>query len=186
MNYSLLGQYNNADFINGNDKKLYNTIDTPVNIKNYNFELYGEKHKDNWGNISDKMLQSIQTSTPLSQLFFRRDNIDRLQQRIKYEAFRRSGGKFLMQTNQNESDLLVVMRAVYISDAVNSPYRLVHQVKELNNLTIERILPDMLSAIEQDNAYLDQIDKPIDPIPLPVCVSSGGRRSLPATSKTFF
>ena len=186
MNYSLLGQYKNADFINGNEKKLYNTIDVPTDIKNYNFRPNGETQKDNWGNISDKMLQSVQTSTPLSELFFRRDNIDRLQHRIKYEVFRRSQGKFVLQTNQNESDLLVVMRAVYISDAQNSPYRLVHQVKELNNLTIERIVPDMLTAIEQDNAYLDQIDKPIDPIPLPVCVSSGGRRSLPATSKTFF
>lgn len=186
MNYSLLGQYNNADFINGNDKKFYGTIDTPTNNKNYNMPLYGENKNDNWGNISDNMLKGALTSTPLSELFFSRDNVNRLQQKIKYEVFRRSQGKYLMKTNQNESDLLVVMRAVYISDALNSPYRIVHQVKLLNNKVIERIVDEMITNIKTNEEYLNQLDKPINPIPLPVCAASAGRRTLPPASKTFF
>jgi hypothetical protein len=186
MNYSLLGQYNNADFINGNDKKFYETIDVPKNIKNYNMPLYGNNPNDNWGNISDNVLKGALTSTPLSELFFSRDNINRLQQMIKSEVFKRSNGKYLMKTNQNESDLIIVMRAVYISDALNAPYRIVHQVKKLNHLVIERIVDEMITNIKTNEEYLNQLDKPINPIPLPVCSASAGRRTLPPASKTFF
>ena len=186
MNYSLLNQYNNTDFINGNDKKLHNPIDVVQNIKNYNFNLYEEKQKNNWGNISDNILKGTIASSPLSQLFFSTDNVNRLQQKIKYEVYKRSEGKFLLETNQNESDLLIVMRAVFISDAINSPYRIVHQVKQLNHLTIERIVSDMISHIVQEDLYLNQLDKPVIPIALPVCVSVSGRKSLPSAMKTFF
>jgi len=77
------------------------------------------------------------------------------------------------------------MRAVYISDAENSPYKLVHQVKVLNNKTIERIVADMISIIKQDEEYINQLDKPIIPIPLPVNVSSAGRLSLPSITTKF-
>ena len=74
------------------------------------------------------------------------------------------------------------MRAVYIQDSYNSPYRIIHQVKELNEKVINRILPDMMSNIKQNEEYLNIIDKPIDPIPLPVNVSRAGRLSLPSVT----
>ena len=78
------------------------------------------------------------------------------------------------------------MRAVYISDALNSPYRIVHQVKELNHRTIERIIPDMLSTIKQDQKYIEDLDKPIEVMPYPVNVSKAGRLSLPSVTSVLF
>jgi hypothetical protein len=62
----------------------------------------------------------------------------------------------------------------------------VHQVKELNHRTIERIIPDMLSMIRQDQKYLDELDRPINPIPRPINVSRAGRLSLPSTTSILF
>jgi hypothetical protein len=188
MNYSFINNYANKDFVKQNPM-LYRDIETnQPNVKNYYWNSY-EQTQNNWateGSIQKTMLKSIFTPTPLGEIFFSPENIARLQKQIKTEIFIRSNGKYKLNVDQNESDLLVVMRAVYISDAENSPYRIVHQVKELNHRTIERIIPDMLSMIRQDQKYLDELDRPINPIPRPINVSRAGRLSLPSTTSILF
>jgi hypothetical protein len=188
MNYSFISSYKNKDFVKQNPM-LYRSEQTPQpEVKNYYWNSYEQIH-NNWateGSIQKTMLKSIFTPSPLGEIFFSPENISRLQKRIKREVFVRSNGKYKLDVEQNESDLLIVMRSVFISDALNSPYKLIHQVKELNNRTIERIVPDMISIIKQDQKYLDELDKPINPIPLPVNVSRAGRLSLPSVTTTFF
>ena len=77
------------------------------------------------------------------------------------------------------------MRAVYISDAMHEPYRLVHQTKMLNHLTVERIIPDMISMIKQEEQYLYDISHPINPIALPVNINSKGNKALPSAMTTY-
>jgi hypothetical protein len=43
----------------------------------------------------------------------------------------------------------------------------------------------MLSMIKQDEEYINQLNKPIIPIALPVNVSRAGRLSLPSVTTTF-
>jgi hypothetical protein len=187
MNYSFIDNFKNKDFVKQN-ALLYRDVETSQpNVKNYYWTGYEQKN-NNWateGSIQKTMLKSIYTPTPLGEIFFSPENIARIQKQIKREVFIRSNGKYKLNIDQNETDLLVVMRAVYISDAENSPYKIVHQVKKLNHRTIERIVPDMLSMIKQDQKYLDELDKPINPIPLPVNVSRAGRLSLPSVTTLF-
>jgi hypothetical protein len=44
----------------------------------------------------------------------------------------------------------------------------------------------MITNIKQNEEYLNVIDRPLEPIPLPVNVSKAGRLSLPSVTKTFF
>jgi len=190
MNYSFVNNYEAKDFIKKNENNLYNEYKPTNNFKfnNYYMPSY-QQNTNNWAtenSIQKSMLKSIYTPTPLGELFFSKENINRIQQKIKYEVFKRTNGKYKIEVDQNESDLLIVMRDVYISDALNNPYKLVHQVKLLNHKTIEKILPDMISMIKQDDEYINQLDKPIDPIPLPVNVSKAGRLSLPSVTTVFF
>ena len=188
MNYSFIDKYTNNDFtFQGNLIFNYHN-DNNSEVKNYNkFTNLDNKNieKNNWAtenSIQKSLLKSVYTPTPLGEVFFSPDNIKRLQNKIKKNIFIESKGKYKLQVDQNESDLLIVMRAVYIQDSYNSPYRIVHQVKELNEKVINRILPDMISNIKQNEEYLNIIDKPIDPIPLPVNVSRAGRLSLPSVT----
>ena len=188
MNYSFIDKYTNNDFtFQGNLIFNYHD-DNNSQVKNYNkFTNLDNKNveKNNWAtenSIQKSLLKSVYTPTPLGEVFFSPDNIKRLQNKIKKNIFIESKGKYKLQVDQNESDLLIVMRAVYIQDSYNSPYRIVHQVKELNEKVINRILPDMISNIKQNEEYLNIIDKPIDPIPLPVNVSRAGRLSLPSVT----
>jgi hypothetical protein len=173
MNYSLINNYKNEDF---------------VKIKNNSYNPFQNNTKDNWsteGSIQKSLLVGTYSPTPLGELFLSRDNMNRIQNKIKKEVYIRTKGKYVLNVSQNESDLLIVMRAVYISDAMHEPYRLVHQVKILNHLTIERIVPDMISMIKQDEKYLFDISHPINPIPLPVNINRAGTRSLPSMTTTF-
>lgn len=160
----------------------YSFVNRPVSVNNFT------KKTNNWtteDSIQKTLLKSVYMPTPLGELYFSPSNIERIQKMIKYTIFKRTNGKYKLVVDQREDDLLVVMRAVYISDAENNPYRLVHQVKVLNNKTIERIIPNMITALRQDEKYLNEIDKPIDPIPLPVNVNSAGRLSLPSVTTLF-
>jgi hypothetical protein len=189
MNYSFINKYTNNDFtFKGNLIFNYHNDDNK-DIKNYNkytdIDNVNSNERNNWAtenSIQKSLLKSVYTPTPLGEVFFSPDNIKRLQNKIKKSIFVESKGKYKLQVDQNESDLLVVMRAVYIQDSYNSPYRIIHQVKELNEKVINRILPDMISNIKQNEEYLNIIDKPIDPIPLPVNVSRAGRLSLPSVT----
>jgi hypothetical protein len=188
MNYSFVDKYKNNDFtVKGNLIFNYHNDDNK-DIKNYNKYTDFDNNnveRNNWAtenSIQKSLLKSVYTPTPLGEIFFSPDNIKRLQNKIKKSIFIKSNGKYKLQIDQNESDLLVVMRAVYIQDSYNSPYRIIHQVKELNEKVINRILPDMITNIKQNEEYLNIIDKPIDPIPLPVNVSRAGRLSLPSVT----
>ena len=192
MNYSFVDKYKATDFIPQSNSNLYNQVSasnsTQYTPTNYYWSDYSQS-TNNWAtenSIQKSLLKGVYQPTPLGELFFSQENINRLQKMIKYEVFVRTNGKYKLEVEQNESDLLVVMRDIYITCGKNMPYKVIHQVKELNHKTIEKIIPDMISMIKQDDAYIQQLDKPIDPIPLPVCVNSKGRTSLPSVTTTFF
>jgi hypothetical protein len=188
MYYSFIDNYKNTTFNNNNDNNVFYQPGKNNNIKNYNSFTLKEEN-NNWatqGSIQRTLLQGTYTPTPLGELFFSPDNIRRIQNAIKKEIYIQSNCKYKLVIDQNESDLLVVMRAVYITDAINSPYKIIHQVKELNKCVLRRIINEMITNIKQNEEYLNVIDRPIEPIPLPVNVSKAGRLSLPSVTKTFF
>ncbi len=208
MNYSFIDKYKPSDFIAQNNSNLYNEYKLPntpqINSsetskikssnttqfkpENYYWSDYSQ-NQNNWAtenSIQKSLMKGLYEPTPIGELFFSQQNINRIQKMIRYEIFVRTNGKYKLEIDQNETDLLVVMRDIFITCGKNMPYKVIHQVKELNHKTIEKIIPDMISMIRQDDEYIKQLDKPIDPIPLPVCVNSKGRLTLPSVTSTFF
>ena len=176
MNYSFLEQNKSTNFI---DKK--------VNI-NYATTMTQEKY-NNWktdNSVHNSVLKGVYEETPLGQLFFTEENINRIQKKIKLTIYERTKGKYLLTADQSITNLLIYMRAVYIEYGRNLPFEIIKQVKELNNILVDKLVPEMITAIEQDNEYLEQLDKPITPINLPVNVSRAGRKTLPSITNLFF
>lgn len=124
----------------------------------------------------------LMNNTDVSRLFFSQENIRRIQRKLKSEIYRLTNGKFKMQVDQDEADLLINMRTVFFDNAKNLPDHIVTQVKALNQLTIQYIIPDMLTNIEQNYAYLKEISSPINPIPRPLSTGGKGRKALPSTT----
>ena len=121
-------------------------------------------------------------NTPVSEMYFSRENMNRIQKQIKKEVYRLSNGKFILKHNQDETDLLVAMRAVFLDHSNNLPEHIVSQVKELNIQTLKYIIPDMMSNIKQQLHYLKDIDQPIQTMDRPLNVNRAGRKTLPSVA----
>ena len=152
---------------------------------NPKFSMYQENisHVDQYycGDNSSLALRSVRMeNTPLSELYFSKENIKRIQNQIKKEIFRLSNKKFKLVVDQDESDLLLAMRAVFLDNANHLPTHIVRQVKDLNKKLIDYIIPDMITNIKQHNGYIKEINKPIIPLPQPINVNNAGRKTLPS------
>jgi hypothetical protein len=121
-------------------------------------------------------------TSPVTALFFSNDNVQRIQKMIRREVAMRTGNKFILDEDQDETDLLVAMRAVFFDmyGARFLPFKIKHQVKDLNRKVINYIMPDMIAAVEQSYGYIKEINSPLRPPNTPINVSSKGRRELPS------
>ena len=134
----------------------------------------------NTTNLANTVLRGIVEDNELSRLFLSQENIDRIQKKLKVVVYERSQGKFKLEENQDESDLIVVMRYIYLDHCKNLPSQIVRQVKLLNDKTVEYIIPDLLTNIKQYYGYIRDISQPITPIMRPMGTTNAGRRTLPS------
>jgi hypothetical protein len=106
--------------------------------------------------IESTMLKSQITSTPVSQLFFSRQNINALQLGMKNMVYAKSCKKYVIG-NQSEDELLTIMRAVYFQNAKHLPYSIVEQVRDLNGSVLVYAVPRIINEIEMHQTYLKDI-----------------------------
>jgi len=139
------------------------------------------KNKD----MRDIALKGIQEKSELSDLFFSVGNMKRLQKMIKKAVYEKTKGKYKLDTDQEERDLYIFMRAVYMEEGIFIEGQVVRQVKRLNKKVIEEIVPGIITNLKQYYGYLEEINKPITPIDRPMNVSNAGRKTLPSITTTF-
>lgn len=163
-----LGTFNNIE----SDLFTFDKIQENKHIKKNNLEaaLKGDFYK-----ACDSEINIDETA----KIFFSSENMRRIQKMIKREIYNKTKGVFRLDTNQDESDLLVAMRAVYYEHANFLPFKIIKQVKELNRKLLEYIIPDVITQIKQSYAYIQEINQPIKPIARPINVNNAGRRTLP-------
>jgi hypothetical protein len=121
----------------------------------------------------------------LSKLFFSDKNMRRIQHKIRQEIYNKTKGQFRLEEDQDEADLLIAMRAVFLQDAKHLPTHLVRQVKLLNEKTVVYIVPDMITNIKQHYGYIRDINKPLEPMMRPLNVNNAGRKMLPSMTTIF-
>jgi hypothetical protein len=135
------------------------------------------------GGKSSLALRGLQiNNSPVSIEYFSNKNIAKIQKCIKKEILKKSNGEYILDTDQDETDLILVMRAVYLEYSRNLPNNISEQVSELNRYTLREIIPGMITNIEHQIGYIRDISQPIQPISLPVNVNNGGRRTLPSVT----
>jgi hypothetical protein len=130
-------------------------------------------------NFSGDMLRGNWDHTALSDTFFTRMNVQRIQAEIKKEIYRMSGPKKYVIDDQDVDELKMIMRAMYLQYAKNDKFNIEGQINELNNLVVKWSAPRIMSEIEQYNYYLNDISHLPIPLTQPMNMSSAGTRSLP-------
>lgn len=99
----------------------------------------------------------------VSNLFFSCNNIDVLQDGIRYLIYKRTGGKYIIG-RQSDHDLKIVMRSIYLQYGKNLPTNIIGQVKELNGMVLDWTVEEVLSNLKQYDKYRE--DASTMPMPM--------------------
>ena len=153
------------------------------NIKDIElFESYAKE--DTLQNFHVESLYGIQEGSLLSHVFFSRQNLNRIQEMIRYEVYVKSNKKYVID-RQSDVALQIVMRSIYLQHSPNLPNKIKEQVEYLDKLVTDWSVEQILPEVEQYMGYLSEIEYMPTPIDLPRDISSKGTRSLRSVTTTF-
>ena len=116
--------------------------------------------------LNDNNINSISyniTNTSLSVNFFSKENINKIQNLIKRGVYYKSNKQHII-ADQNEQELVIIMRSIYLQYGKNLPTNVNDQINELNNMIIEWAIDNIISNIEQYISY----KKTCSTLPMPM------------------
>ena len=123
-----------------------------------------------------EMLRGIQEVSDLSNLFFGQQNIDRLQWLLQRNIYVNSLGKYTID-RQDDSELLIIMRSVYLEYSLNNKFDYQKQIDALNEKVLEYAVPQVLSAVNLYAQYRNDSSKPLRTLDRPQYESMSGTKS---------
>lgn len=154
--------------IDAYDRKLDSEIVKANNdVPNQNYSL---SDNNNINKYNDRyVLGGIQETTLLSLLFFCKKNIDSLQNILRYSVYKALG---VVIDQQDYKELLIFMRGIYLEQAIQPPIisdndtskrkseilpLYIREISRLNKLVVHRILPNLVSQVQQYLHYIRDI-----------------------------
>jgi hypothetical protein len=152
-------------------------------IRGHELSMFTENNNRN-DTFKKHALYGIQNRSPLSDLFFSKANMGRIQDLLRYRVYVASGGKYKIGP-QSSIELEIIMKAMFLQHAKHLPSQMAEQINELNRLVVEYAWPKVLSEVEQYIEYCRDLENLPVPIDLPKNVSSKGTRTLSSVTSTF-
>ncbi len=160
-------------------------------VVNYNkndikdIELFESYTKENTQqNFQVEALYGIQETSQLSHIFFSRQNLNHIQDMIRYEVYNKSNRKYVID-RQSDVALEVIMRSIYLQHSPNLPTQIKEQIQYLDKLVVDWSVEQIIPEVEQYMGYLSEIEYMPMPIELPRNISAKGSRSLRSVTSTF-
>ena len=120
----------------------------------------------------DTAIEHTVSKNDVNSVYFSKENIAALQQGIRYSVFRESQQVI---SKQNETELMVIMRSIYLQYAKNLPDNILSQIRELNGRVLDYVVPKITVELNQYNTYIR------DASGLPVPMDRGQNTSVTGT-----
>lgn len=204
MNFNTINSLNNqqATIITNNRRNLNNLIDSNIeslleqrqsnnnSVRNTNGLVsfsndicnqtkYNLFEQTSNGNKSyDKEATShYHEETKLSYYYFSEDNINLIQDMIRYAVYSQSSNQYVIG-RQSDTELKIIMRSVYLQYGRNDPNNIKEQIAYLNAIVVDEAVKIILPEIEQYNGYIKKITTLPEPIPRSVNMSNKGSKTL--------
>ena len=114
--------------------------------------------------------------TALSVAFFSAQNIKILQNGIRFGVFRQSNGQYII-SEQNNDELKVVMRSVFLQNSQNLPTSIPAQIARLNQLVLDYSVSQVHGEAMGYMKYKQDASTLVIPLAHPV-MSSTHRKQL--------
>ena len=116
-------------------------------------------------------------STLLSKAFFSRENITILQNGIRAGVYKCSNGRFNVAP-QDETNLKIVMRSIFLQNAKNNENDITGQIKTLNNLVLDYCVKNVFGGATSYIKYRNDVSTLAVPEARPVYVNNKGDKQL--------
>ena len=113
----------------------------------------------------------------VNDLFFSQTNIDALQTGLKNLVANKTQGKHIIGA-QSESELMVIMRAIYLEYGMNLQTNVLEQIKDLNKKVLDFSVPRILVDLEQYDKYIEDASQMHTPMDRSINVSNKGNKVL--------
>jgi hypothetical protein len=159
---------------------LKNDLDMGSKIQKINngllkdIQLTSPQNKYNIDNLSsifttnqeNNTLKGIIQESPLSHIFFSNENINGLQNTIRYNIFSKTKQIIEIQSPQ---ELLTIMRSIYLknSNSYISEKNFVNHIQELNKYVYDFSTSQVLTQLTQYNGYIKKLENLPEPIDRP-------------------
>ena len=152
-----------------NFSQSVNSVDKILDLEKYNgrinivenpnkmpFEMSEKIEVDNKVTDFRDATRGIINETPLSKLFFSKENIQIIQNGMRNGVYKMSNGKYVIE-DQNVDTLKVVMRALFLEYAKHQQTNIVGQIEELDNIVVDYCVPKIHSeSIAYEKYCYDQ------------------------------
>lgn len=148
--------------------------------------LFRDKYRDYsvYSETSDKssvhkeMTNTIVAPTALSNLFYSEENIEHILNICCQLISVFSNGLYnISSKSQNKSELLTIMRSMYLQTPTNHYGDLKHELSKLNRATIDWAVPRLLTNIQQYLGYMRDASSGPVTIPRPQATSIVGTKT---------
>ena len=100
--------------------------------------------------------------SPLTKAYFSRSNLDLVQRTLADEVARLTGFRI---DRQDDTQMLIVMRALYLDHAKNAPRDVQAEVRRLNAGVVSSLIDQVISGITARLSYLRDASRMRTPIP---------------------
>ena len=147
------------------------------NEKTFEYQPAYDTKKGPDNKLRHSAIRGIHDRTLLNQLYFSEKNIQNVQNKLRYTVYKMSRGQFTIGP-QNETELTVVMRSIYLQYSRNLKTNIKEQIADLNKIVVEQLAPDLLSNVKQYIKYLEDRNEPYRLMERPQNVSSAGTKTL--------
>lgn len=149
-----------------------------VNIKSPNtsdlFRMY-DKIPANQCVTFRNATEGLWNETPLSQVFFSRQNIQIIQNGIRAGVYHRSNGQYVIGPQDCDS-IKIIMRSVFLQYSANQPTNITQQIEQLNKIVLNYCIQQIYSEAQGYMKYIDDASTLVVPIAHPVQASNNDRQ----------
>lgn len=131
--------------------------------------------QDQCGFVSSSASSVHQCESPLVSAFFSPENVEYIQQRLRYDFYQTSG---MSIDRQKPEDLVAIMRSVFITNSRNAPDSVAEEVTIMDQKVIDLCIPMIARGVEQFFGYVR--DASSLPVPIPRGEATTIRGTVPS------
>ena len=125
--------------------------------------------------MSSDCLNNEMFATPLTKLYFSQKNIDALQSAIQYRIYKTHN---IHIDKQSETELMLIMRSIFLQYSANRPDNIREQIEALNQLVLDYCIPNVHNEAVAYLKYKNDVTTLAIPEARPVYDNTKGSKTL--------